>query len=322
VQRLWKCLRPITCQSTRTHNSRRRLRRKRLWSGHLHVIRRRKACTCEAFRALQVHGFHQVGLRCLSVAACSLLWGWRFVARVSGRACTRGKQWRFLCLGVCSFHRFVRTSHQVGGDRRSGGLARPRAWGKLRACAHRLCFLLRPITCQSTRTHNSRRRLRRLCWWSGHFHVIWHWRRMFRVAAVLALDGGLAPWGEPARAAPSRRRVTLLGVARSHSGEPRANMAESKLRRRHGFGLAGRRSRPFASAGQALHVRRRSGGSLACGLATSEAMRAFPMPASRALHHGSYNWSANTDPQLQEAASPQGLWSGCLQRYVALPSHA
>ena len=26
------------------------------------------------------------------------------------------------------------------------------------------------------------------------------------------------------------------------------------------------------------------------------------------------NWSANTDPQLQEAASPQELRSGCLQR--------
>src|SRR4051812_15663734 len=30
-----KCL--LTCQSTRTHNSRMRLRRKALWSGHLHV---------------------------------------------------------------------------------------------------------------------------------------------------------------------------------------------------------------------------------------------------------------------------------------------
>jgi hypothetical protein len=27
------------------------------------------------------------------------------------------------------------------------------------------------LTCQSTRTHNSRRRLRRECWWSGHFYV-------------------------------------------------------------------------------------------------------------------------------------------------------
>jgi hypothetical protein len=27
-----------------------------------------------------------------------------------------------------------------------------------------------------------------------------------------------------------------------------------------------------------------------------------------------FNWSANTDPQQQEAAPPQVLWSGCLQR--------
>ena len=32
---------------------------------------------------------------------------------------------------------------------------------------------MRPgLTCQSTRTHNSRRRLRRKCWWSGHFYVM------------------------------------------------------------------------------------------------------------------------------------------------------
>jgi hypothetical protein len=29
-----------------------------------------------------------------------------------------------------------------------------------------------------------------------------------------------------------------------------------------------------------------------------------------------YNWAPNTEPQLQEAASPQTLWSGWLQRYV------
>lgn len=26
------------------------------------------------------------------------------------------------------------------------------------------------------------------------------------------------------------------------------------------------------------------------------------------------NWSANTESHLHEAASPQGLWAGCLQR--------
>ena len=30
-----------------------------------------------------------------------------------------------------------------------------------------------------------------------------------------------------------------------------------------------------------------------------------------------FNWSANADPQLQEAASPQLLRSGYLQRYAA-----
>ncbi len=31
-----------------------------------------------------------------------------------------------------------------------------------------------------------------------------------------------------------------------------------------------------------------------------------------------FNWSANAEPQLQEAASPQGLRSGCLQRLGTL----
>ena len=29
------------------------------------------------------------------------------------------------------------------------------------------------------------------------------------------------------------------------------------------------------------------------------------------------NWAANREPQQQEAASPEWLRSGCLQRYVA-----
>ena len=31
------------------------------------------------------------------------------------------------------------------------------------------------------------------------------------------------------------------------------------------------------------------------------------------------NWSANAEPQLREAASPQVLRSGCLQRYTIQP---
>jgi hypothetical protein len=37
-------------------------------------------------------------------------------------------------------------------------------------------------------------------------------------------------------------------------------------------------------------------------------------PACLALSGNSYNWSANTEQQLQEAASPQRLLPGCLQR--------
>lgn len=37
--------------------------------------------------------------------------------------------------------------------------------------------LVAGITCQSTRVHNSRLRLRRSCSWSGHFYVMRHRRR-------------------------------------------------------------------------------------------------------------------------------------------------
>ena len=36
----------------------------------------------------------------------------------------------------------------------------------------------------------------------------------------------------------------------------------------------------------------------------------------------SSNRSVNTDPQRQEAASPQVLWSGYLQRYASRLVHA
>ena len=50
-----------------------------------------------------------------------------------------------------------------------------------------------PITCQSTRTHNSRRRLRRWCWWSGHFYVVRHWRRMHSASKAVARAALSAP---------------------------------------------------------------------------------------------------------------------------------
>ena len=43
---------------------------------------------------------------------------------------------------------------------------------------------------------------------------------------------------------------------------------------------------------------------------------------ARALRQASYNWSAHSDAQHQEAASPQVLHSGGLQRYVALREDA
>jgi hypothetical protein len=39
------------------------------------------------------------------------------------------------------------------------------------SCCGSLLVCVCCLTCQSTRTHNSRRRLRRSCWWSGHFYV-------------------------------------------------------------------------------------------------------------------------------------------------------
>jgi hypothetical protein len=166
-----------------------------------------------------------------------------------------------------------------------------------------LCFAgTCPLTGRPTRTHNCRRRLRRASCGPVAFNVIWHRRRMLRVAATSS------------SASRSRCMVTLLGAARPRSGESRAYIAETKLRRSHGFGQAGVSAPSFRPAGHPLRSPGRSGRSQASGLAASGAMRACPAPASFAFHRGSYNWSANTDPQLQGAASPRVLWSGYLQR--------
>jgi len=184
---------------------------------------------------------------------------------------------------------FTPQSHQTGGGAALGRVGFPgfvRQTTSMRAPA---IFAVRPITCQSTRTHNSRRRLRRKVLWSGHLHVIWHWRRMHRVSSALST------YRKAARIGRTRSAVTLLGVAPSRSGESRACMAESKLGRRHGVELVGWLSLPFALAGQALRVRSHAGESLACGFATSRAM-----PPFSSLHRGNarsaaYNWSFHTD---------------------------
>src|SRR5205814_6826372 len=48
------------------------------------------------------------------------------------------------------------------------------------------------LTCQSTRTHNSTRRLRRKCWWSGHLYVMPQGNSRLRSALLYALMAGLA----------------------------------------------------------------------------------------------------------------------------------
>jgi len=81
------------------------------------------------------------------------------------------------------------------------------------------------LTCQSTRTHNSRRRLRRECWWSGHFYVMSHRRSAPSVVRIhnpllrrkarwpslskpelRLLMAGLADWELRSRG-PSRTRI-------------------------------------------------------------------------------------------------------------------
>jgi hypothetical protein len=49
------------------------------------------------------------------------------------------------------------------------------------------------ITRQSTRTHNSRRRLRRKCWWSGHFYVMSH-PGVFEVGRILPSVAPCTAW--------------------------------------------------------------------------------------------------------------------------------
>ena len=62
--------------------------------------------------------------------------------------------------------------YNVGG-RHAGGQRVEKQSGRWpRFCGWRpSCPLEAGLTCQSTRPHNSRRRLRRLCWWFGHFYV-------------------------------------------------------------------------------------------------------------------------------------------------------
>jgi hypothetical protein len=121
--------------------------------------------------------------------------------------------------------------------------------------------------------------------------------------------------GSVCRGGFSRSLVAFLGVAPCRSGESRAWVVGGGYRRRHGFGLVGRRALPFGAnvSAPACLVGARVAG-MPAGLAASGAMPPFKCQHRGGASTASHNKSANTDPQQQEAASPQMLWSGYLQR--------
>ncbi len=91
----WLWPRPdITRQSTRTHNSRRRLRRKCWWSGHFYVIGQgamAEISPCEAFACGAVSPRTSARRASGSVPPASLCWG----AGACGRAATVRAAWRW-----------------------------------------------------------------------------------------------------------------------------------------------------------------------------------------------------------------------------------
>jgi hypothetical protein len=109
---------------------------------------------------------------------------------------------------------------------------------------------------------------------------------MSRAAAAVSLGAVPALGGSAARMAFLRCAVTLLGVAASRSGESRAWMAESKLRRRHGFGLGGwvrALLRAGSSGASSVLVRGWVPGQRACNFGGHAALLA---PTFRGRHHG------------------------------------
>jgi hypothetical protein len=70
------------------------------------------------------------------------------------------------------------------------------------------------ITSQSTRTHNSRRRLRRRCWWSGHFYVMSH-PGVFEIGRILPSVVPCTAWCAAAVIRSSSSRVAWRAVPSS-----------------------------------------------------------------------------------------------------------
>jgi len=106
----------------------------------------------------------------------------------------------------------------------------------------------------------------------------------------------------------ARQAFTLLGVAPFRAGElVRLHLCESAA----GQNPRAQRFRRYAN-GLARLLSLRVG--IPAGLRQSRAMPPFTRQHRGSATTASHNKSANTDPQQQEAASPQMLWSGYLQR--------
>jgi hypothetical protein len=155
--------------------------------------------------------------------------------------------------------RCLATTHVI--RRRFGRLAlrAVSAVKHLRGCS-------RGTTCQSTRTHNSRRRLRRSCWWSGHLYVIGRGEgsgarschaiafaasRMSGIVAIHSLplrSSGDAPGalGRVAAPAPKQVPADISGHVSSFVG---LRAMVSSDRRRHGARASWRASTRKANYG-------------------------------------------------------------------------
>ena len=192
----------------------------------------------------------------------------------------------------------------------------------------RLWKNLRPITCQSTRTHNCRKRLRRMCWWSGHFYVVWHWRRMHSLSKAIVRCACPVSAG-------GASRVSLRATDFYFSGGGASSLGRVGAPAPMRVSVGQSRRVPAGGRGASGLVRLHSFGVGAQpGLRQSGAMPPFPVQHPlRKVRAGvlgwlalatsaSYNRSAHTDSQRQEAASRHVLCAGGLQRCTALASHA
>jgi len=113
----------------------------------------------------------------------------------------------------------------------------------------------RHLTCQSTRTNNSRRRLRRKVLLSGHFHVrqqgttvhrlraVMNWAlpRRRQVLVVIAVIGAYLAWFAstivPTPRSELRQQTVLVSYVGEVVGADRSDPFSADARRRSGFGI-------------------------------------------------------------------------------------